>query len=488
MYRLFPVLTLLLLLIAGCSEPSYQAVFTETEQNLFSIRADQEYRFGYLSVPENRSDPNSNTIQLPVFIFKSRNPNPKPDPIIYTVGGPGSSTMPSAQYMRYYQYLDDRDFILIEQRGTQYAKPHLDCPEWALAQHQAGQPHVDESEKKELLSKAATDCRQRLTEKHIDLNGYNTNEIAADIEDLRKALGFQHYNLLTISYSTKIAQVLLRDHPDGIRSVVMDSPLPLEVSYDEESVQNLMELVNTILSQCENDSACASTYPDIKEQFFGFLRKITSEPLEVSVDDPNTGVERSFLLRGKDVFTMLLSAPPSDVPFEIHKVLNNDLSSIQYVLSERFGEPESGSGMGMRLSVWCAEETPFASRDMIEQQKNRYPEIAGLSPAVFEPELCDLWDVTPVSEIEDEPIRSDIPVLIINGELDNNTPPKWGEKLYFNLSNSYHMIFKGWGHTPTTNWGDQCAMESANAFFNNPWDQPAPDCFDETSKISFRLE
>ena len=94
------------------------------------------------------------------------------------------------------------------------------------------------------LAEAAKTCRDRLTKKGIDLNGYNTNEITADIDDLVSVLGIQEYNLLTISYSTKIAQVLLRDYPDHIRSVVMDSPLPLEVDYDEESVENLLESVD----------------------------------------------------------------------------------------------------------------------------------------------------------------------------------------------------------------------------------------------------
>lgn len=490
MHLLFKLLSIsvVLFLISGCSKTSYEPVFTETEQNLFTIPADQEYRFGYLSVPENRTDPNSNIIQLPVFIFESRNPNPEPDPIIYTVGGPGSTTMPSAQYMRFYQYLDDRDFILIEQRGTQYAKPHLDCPEWAEAKQQSLQPYVPEEEKEQLLKDAAFECRERLVSDGIDLNGYNTLEIAADVEDLRKVLGIEKYNLLTISYSTKIAQTLLRDYPDHIRSVVMDSPLPLEVNYDEQSVQNLMELVHTILDKCKADPVCDNTYPNLKDRFFRYLKDISSEPMEVAVKDPTTGIDRNFLLKGKDVLPMLLSTSPSEVPFEIQKVLNNDLSSIQYVLSGRFGEPGNGSGMGMRLSVWCAEELPFVSPEVIELEKRRFPEITGLSPAVFEPEICDLWNVDQVPAQENESIRSPIPVLIINGELDNNTPPKWGEQLYFNLSFSYHMVFKGWGHTPTTNWGNQCAMETANIFFNHPWDRPEPACFNEIPETTFRLE
>ena len=170
--------------------------------------------------------------------------------------------------MKYYKYLDDRDFILIEQRGNYYAKPHLDCPEWSQAVSQSNLLDLKGISSDSILKKAAADCRKGLVKKGIDLNAYNTNEIAADINDLVNVLQIEKYNLLTISYSTKIAQVLMRDYPERIRSVVMDSPLPLAVNYDEESVENLLETVHTLLSDCEEDDACNAAFPDIKKRFF----------------------------------------------------------------------------------------------------------------------------------------------------------------------------------------------------------------------------
>ena len=234
----------------GQNKANFEPTFTKSKKTTHNIPKGQEYTFGYLEVLENRNDPNSRTIQIPIYIFKSRNAHPKTDPIIYTVGGPGSTTMPSAQYMNYYKYLDDRDFILLEQRGNFYAKPHLDCPEWSKALSTSNLPDFDSKKSDSLFAAAAQSCRDRLVNKGIDLEGYTTNEIAADINDLVNVLNIKEYNLLTISYSTKIAQVLLRDYPERIRSVVMDSPLPLEANYDEESVKNLLESVDKLLSDC----------------------------------------------------------------------------------------------------------------------------------------------------------------------------------------------------------------------------------------------
>lgn len=468
-----------------------QPKFKESKKTTHKIKIGQKYTFGYLEVLENRQDRNSRTIEIPIYIFKSRSENPKKDPIIYTVGGPGSTTMPTAQYMNYYKYLDDRDFILVEQRGNYYAKPHLDCPEWSKAIYESNQPNFDLANYDELFEQSAKSCKERLEQQGIDLNGYNTNEIASDINDLVNVLGIDEYNLLTISYSTKIAQVLMRDYPDKIRSVVMDSPLPLEVNYDEESVKNLMESITTLLSDCENNKKCNSAYPHIKSRFFEYLKEKTVNPLKVEIENPKNGEMETFYLRGEDLITVFTSASTGnipDVPFEINKLLNNDLTSVKEKLTYLFQEPNGGAGIGMRLSVWCAEENPFNSLEKIETETNKYPEVTGLSPAVFDDKVCKIWGVKRVAEIENQAIKSSIPVLLISGEYDNETPVKWAKSMTNNFMNSYHLIFKGWKHTPTTNWSNQCAMIAANDFFNNPREKPKPECLGQIESPEFKTE
>ncbi|WP_296700925.1 alpha/beta hydrolase [Algoriphagus sp.] len=492
MYAIFSLITLLLNLFF---EPSHTETakefiptFSISQNPTHSIPKGQEYTFGYLEVLENRSSNSQKTIKIPVYIFKSRNPNPKKDPIIYTVGGPGSTTMPSAQYMNSYQYLDDRDFILVEQRGNYYAQPHLDCPEWSKAIYQSNLPGFDLSLSDSLFAAAAKSCKDRLLAKNIDLNGYNTNEIAADINDLVKVLGIKEYNLLTISYSTKIVQVLMRDYPERIRSVVMDSPLPLEVNYEEESVGNLLQSLHQTLSDCEENENCNQAFPNLKKDFLRFLRDKTEDPLVIAVTNPMNGEEEIFHLKGADLITVFSSASTADVPnipLEIHKLLAGDLSTVKEQLSNLLEGPGSGSGLGMRLSVWCAEESPFNSREAIELEKTKYPEVAGLSPEVFTAEICVIWGVQKVAEKENQAIKSDIPVLLISGEYDHETPVKWAVALKHNLSNQYHLIFKGWKHTPTTNWANPCAMQAANDFFNNPSSKPSPPCFEQIKTPNF---
>ncbi|MEO0725560.1 MAG: alpha/beta hydrolase [Bacteroidota bacterium] len=494
--KIYLYLTTIILTLFACkstqvTSSEFTPSFEVTRKTTHKIKKDQVYTFGYLEVLENRKKASSRTIKLPVYIFKSRSTAPQKDPIIYTVGGPGASTMSSAQYMNYYQYLDDRDFILIEQRGTTYAQPHLDCPEWSLAVHQANLPGFNQAESDELFAQAAKACRDRLTDQGIDLNGYNTNEIAADINDLVKVLGIEQYNLLTISYSTKIAQVLMRDYPERIRSVVMDSPLPLEVSYDEESVKNLLETVEQLLDDCAADEQCNGAFPNLKSRFFDYLTEKTNSPLEVMVENPKDGKMETFYLTGADlinVFSLAYTADVVNIPFEINKLLNGDLTAVKEELASLFQEPGNGAGRGMRLSVWCAEEYPFNSQATIEAERTKYPELRGLNPFVFSQDVCEIWSVKSVPAIENEAIKSDIPVLLVSGEYDEVTPPKWAEAMRSNLTNSQHLIFKGWKHTPTTYWSNPCGMEAANDFFNNPEAIARPACFEDIKSPDFKTE
>lgn len=485
--------SLLILFFAyGLTDVSGQAVvprFEFSKKPLFKMKKGVAYSFGYLHVPENRQKEKCNVIKLPVYIFKSRSQRPKKDPIIYLVGGPGSSIMGAVPYMNYYQYLDDRDFILLEQRGTTYAQPHLACPEWAEAQYRSRLPGVTTQQADRLLQEAAANCRDQLLSNDIDLNGYNTREIARDVEDLRQALNIKKYNLFTLSYGTKIAQTLMRDYPQGIRSVVMDSPLPLEVNYDEESVQNLLESWELIFRDCKKDPACNKAFPDLKERLFKFLKEKTDQPQKLTITNPNTKEEETFLLKGKDL--LLLLSPGStyeveSVPFEANKLLSGDWSSIEKILIALLDGPGDGDGIGMRLSVWCAEEAPFNSSEKIENEQQAYPAIKGLSPAVFQSGICEIWGVQSMPSVENKAVKSDIPVLLISGEYDNETPVKWAKKMQDNLTNGFHVIFKGWHHTPTTFWNNSCGMNTANAFFNNPSKKPELDCFDKIKSPTFR--
>ena len=144
-----------------------------------------EVSCGYLTVPEDRSQPAGPQIRLHVAVFPSTGEDPEPDPVFHLVGGPGGSLLDIAEtyLMRGgAEILKKRDYIMFNQRGTHYAEPFLDCPgrtafEWELA----GQGLTLE-ERNQRQAEFLLDCHDDLLEQGINLAAYNTAENAADVE------------------------------------------------------------------------------------------------------------------------------------------------------------------------------------------------------------------------------------------------------------------------------------------------------------------
>lgn len=193
------------------------------------IPAGARVECGFLAVPENRTRPDSRTIRLAVAILKSRSENPAPDPIVYLAGGPGASALlekPLGWWLDS-PFPDNRDFILFEQRGTRFSEPFLNCPEEDTA------AILDPGENNGSYLNAALQCRDRLLSQGVDLTAYNSVASAADLEDLRAVLGYAEWNLYGVSYGTRLALSAMRDNPAGIRSVILDSTLPLQANISE---------------------------------------------------------------------------------------------------------------------------------------------------------------------------------------------------------------------------------------------------------------
>ena len=179
---------------------------------------------GDLIVPENRHKLDSAAIRIHVAIFKSTSPNSKPDPVIYVTGGGGVDQLSTTdQYLSGIgaEILKERDFIMYNQRGADLNKPSLVCPDltnfyWSLAAQDLT-PH----EKADLRIEKRLECHNALLANGIDLSGYNTVETAADISDLRKVLGYDQWNLYGTSSGTRTILTVLRNHPNGIRSVIL---------------------------------------------------------------------------------------------------------------------------------------------------------------------------------------------------------------------------------------------------------------------------
>src|SRR5262249_35762324 len=181
---------------------------------------------GYLVVPENRNRPTGRTIRLMVAKYSARSTEKRADPVVYLAGGPGDIAPLDVNGLIAADFIRDPHIYVVSQRGTMFSEPALTCASIDnFARELLSLRFYSETTKRAHL--AATEaCHSELAATGADLSVYNSTESAADFADLRKVFGYETWNVYGMSYGSYLAQTLMRDYPEGIRSVVLDSVLP----------------------------------------------------------------------------------------------------------------------------------------------------------------------------------------------------------------------------------------------------------------------
>ncbi len=440
---------------------------------------------GYLVVKEKRVAKNDKTIRLPIIILRAENPDSKNEPVLRTLGGPGASSLRMVGSRSRAPWLKNRDLIIFEQRGTKYAQPALDCAEVSAANIASAKKQFDAKAARADEIKAAKACFDRLTAQGIDLSAYNSAESAADIEDLRRALKLEKINLWGVSYSARLMLNVMRDYPQGIRSVVLESTMPPEINYDEVGVDGIVSALNQLFNNCKADSECLAAYPNLENEFYETVAKLNKEPVIANVKDAKSGASFDVKLNGDDFATWIIDYLLSDsaeaivdAPLVIHATFEGTYAAFKRYANDKISP--SNYSLGMRYSFWCSEEIPFESRPKIAAQSNVYPRLKGYEVMSL-PEICGVWKVSAAKPWENSAVKSDIPTFVVAAEYDAYTPPAWGKATTKNLKNSFFVEIPWAGHGPA--FSTPCLRDLIAAFFDNPKQVPnSSECVEKVRR------
>ncbi len=443
---------------------------------------------GYLVVPEDRSDPQSRSIRLAVAIFRNPGKTVKADPIIYLSGGPGGSALEFI-YLSYNNMVKpvlaaNRDVIVYDQRGVGLSKPALDCPaasqlDLELLDNEYNGRILTTKEQADLMLEAMLACQKDLSSM-AKLSAYNSAANAADLADLRKALGYRQVNLWGISYGTRLALTTMRDAPDGIRSVVLDSVYPPDVDIYTEGPANLARALDTLFKGCAADAACNAAYPNLRQVFFDTAAALSKDPVKLTAVNPLNNKSYPMVLDGDMLISLIFQMLyQTDMLAELPQIIYQAKAGAYTALASMMGlliAQESAMSPGMQYSVQCHEERPFTSLAEYRAAVARYPELADYYDEASELgfAICDGWQAGKAPAAENEPVTSDIPTLIMSGEYDPITPPAWGARAAKTLSKSYTFVYPATGHGGSLD--SECATGMMLAFFEDPSRAPDDSC------------
>ncbi|HVN52846.1 MAG TPA: alpha/beta fold hydrolase [Anaerolineaceae bacterium] len=446
---------------------------------------------GYVAVPANRdhAQPGDLLVRLHVAVFHSWANLPAPDPVVHLAGGPGSSSLGEAEYVLgqgLARALDRRDLIFFDQRGTGFSLPRLDCSEREDLTPALLDGSLTQAGRDAAIVDAFRRCHNRLVQEGIDPADYTSAASAADVNDLRRALGYPQVNLYADSYGTRLALTVLRDFPDAVRSAVLDSVYPPQVNLYTTLAPNAERSFRVLFERCAADEGCSQYDPNLENAYYDLVDQLNASPVTVKVKVG--GADYPVLVDGNRLVDVLLvglynPAVIAEMPLMISQIQKGEYGVLRQRLALYF---DHSVALGMNQAIQCNEEIPFSQPDEpFRMAQGVRAEIARFFPADVQSlfTACKDWQTRPLDPRENQPVSSDVPALVLAGGYDPITPPEWGRMAARTLTHAYFFEFPHQGHWVTRS--SRCALEMSLAFWNDPTVEPDPSCIAREKGIVF---
>ena len=391
----------------------------------------------FLEVPRRRDAPEGPGMKLRVVRLPATGGDGKAAPVVYLAGGPGGSGVGTARGPRwpvFDQVRGGTDVLLFDQRGTGLSEPPPPCPN--VQRFDDASP-LNRDVALAALRQTAARCIAHWRDEGVDLAAYTTAESAADLEDLRRALGVQRISLWGMSYGTHLALATLRLHGAGIDRAVL---IGVEGPDD------------TLKLPLAADTLLAELAVVAQDQGFHDLTGTTERVLAKLRQEPARG--RSLMHRGKEVTLGVYDAQlaiaaalgrrstQQMLPLALRDAEAGDydlLATLVLVVREQLGEFRA-----MPLAMEVASGQSPHRRAMAEAQAKN--SLFGDAMNFPFPMIGDGLGLVDLGEAFRAPLRSDVPVLFVSGTLDGRTPPANAEALLPGFSHAVHLRVRGASH------------------------------------------
>lgn len=435
---------------------------------------------GTVAVPERRDIPGSKTIDVAYVVFHATNKKDGArDPLLFVSPSPfiQAVTAGAAYYQNVIQPVtsDRRDVILFDERGAGLSKPGFLCDFSNRVPVSAAQ--------------AMATCHDQLQGEGVDLDAYTSSAVADDAHDLMYALGYRHYNVLTFGYGTRVAELLLRQHAGEIRSEIVSSPIPLDANWMADAPANFQEAVDALAKACAAQPGCANAHPDLRSELSATTTRLDAAPHTLEIR-PAGSAPRPYVVDGHAFLTLvqwtLQNSPAAVLPLP---ALSSQVAAGQFSQFDVLAAPifasivNSSIGYGrdsplaaVQYAFLCHEDAPFETPQLVAAAEAgvAHPllEIRDVPPTL---ERCLSWSASQPDPSWHQPVVSNVPVLVLSGEYDPNSPPQYGGQLASTLKNATYVELPGTG-TPLFMKDEPCATSLASQFLDNPHKALAPSC------------
>ena len=274
----------------------------------------------------------------------------------------------------------------------------------------------------------------------------------------------------------------MRSTPNMIRSVVLDSVYDVTDGGMAATKAAGDLAVAEVIAACDEDVVCRSTHPDLVRQIGDVALRYEAAPLQLEVDLGDGRGARTFVITGTDMMAGLFDAVNDPVLLPLIPSMIGDLAagdtSVVELLLRRGVALQDTIAWGMHLSMNCADNA-----GLDPDAEARVVADPGRFELLFTEPLCSAWPVEATSSTFNEPVRSDIPTLVIAGRFDSRTSPSGSEQAARRLGSATFAVWPNRGHIVT---GDPCANTLLSAFLDDPAAQLDLTCVDTIRRPDFQ--
>lgn len=391
-------------------------------------------------VPEDRANPAGRKIALNIAWLEPTGSGEKsPDPVLFLAGGPGQAAVATypALDAAFREVRKQRSVVLIDQRGT--GKSNLLSCE--------ADDDVEETDISSAVMQAhAQRCMEALSAK-ADLRHYTTTDAIADLDEVRQAIGAAQVNLVGVSYGTRVAQQYAMRHPQSTRSIVLDSVVPNTLQLGNIFARNLDDALALQFAVCSNDPACKDKLGDPRAELDALLAKLRAQPVAVQYRDASSGELKQGTLRAESVAGLVrmyayMPVASALLPKLIHEANAGRFENLMALVQMMSGEMKDAMAMGMQLSVVCSEDA-----DSMVARAEDEGTVLGNQMADGMAAMCKAWPKGKMPADFHDALASNVPALVLEGEFDPVTPPRYGEEVVKTLPNGRLFVLRGQGHS-----------------------------------------
>jgi pimeloyl-ACP methyl ester carboxylesterase len=397
---------------------------------------------GELQTPEQ--------FRLAVVILHNDAEQRRADPIVYLQGGPGASarlhTDGIKSWLNWMRYSNtERDLILIDTRGTGRSKPALVCGEYNQFNQQLLRQNIALGDELAQGYDVAAQCFASSAQANpqLDYRNFSTQKSAQDVRALMAQLDYQKWNILGVSYGTRLAlEIALQEQqaPQTVKlkSMVLDSVYPAGFGGVQTWPQVLDEGMQQFFKGCSAQQECikklnASSITDVvslEQHFMQALHNLQVNPMTITIKRWDGEAPVNFVVNDHRFLSAAFAAvySPGDWPTIIDAInaVDTQRSDLLRPLVEPFINNSMTSDFNSLTftAVDCADN-PVLSETDYTAALVKYPLLQEYTRDQWRYQLCHrLPSESPLVKAAPQ-----LPTLMLAGALDPITPVTWAQSV-----------------------------------------------------------